>query len=223
MPNLPFRSKKEEGFSGGRARDVQRNALLAEEFERRTPQQNAIGQSFRSGNYERHRPARADWSDTWEGSANSSHSDVIKQHRARDAEFQRRYREAMAPKAGPAGSMAGLAAPARHPLDMGPVPRRRFSSMVTPFRSRRWVPSSLYIHVGVRASREKVKLGVASPVPRRVQDPRVNHRGCDPAMTPRIFATSSRRRFGWSVSVMGLMLIPTGKMLVYSSAGSVDV
>ncbi|KAK0352437.1 hypothetical protein LTR91_025601 [Friedmanniomyces endolithicus] len=109
MPNLPFRSKKEEGFSGGKARDVQRNALLAEEFERRTPQQNAIGQSFPSGNYERHRPARADWSDTWEGSANSSHSDVIKQHRARDAEFQRRYREAMAPKAGPAGSMAGLA------------------------------------------------------------------------------------------------------------------
>jgi len=79
------------------------------EFERCTPQQNAIGQSFPSGNYERHRPARADWSDTWEGSANSSHSDVIKQHRARDAEFQRRYREAMAPKAGPAGSMAGLA------------------------------------------------------------------------------------------------------------------
>ncbi|KAK0254769.1 hypothetical protein LTR91_026224 [Friedmanniomyces endolithicus] len=204
MPNLPFRSKKEEGFSGGRARDVQRNALLAEEFERRTPQQNAIGQSFRSGNYERHRPARADWSDTWEGSANSSHSDVIKQHRARDAEFQRRYREAMAPKAGPAGSMAGLAGSKAGPARSNPqlaradTERPRSSSRAASARygsgsasslqHRRWVPSSLYIHVGVRASREKVKLGVASPVPRRVQDPRVNHRGCDPAMTPRILS-----------------------------------
>ncbi|KAK0940801.1 hypothetical protein LTR29_007682 [Friedmanniomyces endolithicus] len=124
MPNLPFCSKKQEGFTGGKTSDVQRNALLAEEFERRTPQQNAIGQSFPSGNYERHRPARADWSDTWEGSANSSHSDVIKQHRARDAEFQRRYREAMAPKAGPAGSMAGLAGSKAGPARSNPqLPR----------------------------------------------------------------------------------------------------
>ncbi len=80
-------------------------------------------------------------------------------------------------------------APARDPLDMGPVPRRRFSSTVTPSRSRRWVPSSLYIHVGVRAIRERVSLGVASPVPLRGRDLLASRRGCAPAMTPIIVST----------------------------------
>ncbi|KAK1061578.1 hypothetical protein LTR74_010969 [Friedmanniomyces endolithicus] len=235
MPNLPFRSKKEEGFSGGRARDVQRNSLLAEGPPMRsscsfistwlTSAQNsnvAPHSKMRSGNHSlpattsttglhertgvilgraaRIRAIRMSSSST-EREMPSSSAGIEKPWHRRPGP-QVLWPGSRVPKLDPRVPIHSLhelipsvrdLALARDPLDMDRVLRRRFSSTVTPFRSRRWVPSSLYIHVGVRASREKVKLGVASPVPRRVQDPLVNHRGCDPAMTPRILATSSLR------------------------------
>ncbi|TKA65195.1 hypothetical protein B0A55_09851 [Friedmanniomyces simplex] len=91
MPTLPFRSKKQAssgGFSGGKAREVRKNAELAEEFERRTPRQNEIGQTYPTKDNERHRPGRADWSDLWEDSPNSSGSDVIIKLREKDARWE---------------------------------------------------------------------------------------------------------------------------------------
>ncbi|TKA58246.1 hypothetical protein B0A55_12357 [Friedmanniomyces simplex] len=90
MPTLPFRSKKQAssgGFSGGKAREVRKNAELAEEFERRTPRQNEIGQTYPTKDNERHRPGRADWSDSWEDSPDSSGSDVIIKLREKDARW----------------------------------------------------------------------------------------------------------------------------------------
>ena len=88
----------------------------------------------------------------------------------------------------PIHSFHGLApsahdlAPSRDLVDMVPGPCRR--SCI-----RRWVPSNLCTHVGVRAIRERIQLGVASRVPLLGRVQLVNHRGCALVTTPRIVST----------------------------------